>query len=156
MGTSACSGGQGQAWRGEPGSHTAQGDRKGPQGLAGHSLGGSVLGQGCRQLETVSVVALLGQGLIAPWGCRGVLGPGEMLGRKSYCCPQSLDSHITPGQLDFPYIWLLMCYKGWKLLTTDIDFCLTCEHTCAGRAGYWVSLSHNHPFLVFQAHMEII
>lgn len=122
----------------------------------GTAWGGSVPGQGCRQLETVSVVALLGQGLIAPWGCRGVLGPGEMLGRKSCCCPQSRDSHITPGQFDFSYIWSLMCYKGWKLLTTDLDFCLTCEPICAGRAGYWVSLSHNHPFLVFQAHMEII
>lgn len=89
-----------------------------------------------------------------PWGGWGQ--PQEMLGRKSYCCPHSLDSHITPGQFDFPYIWSLMCYKGWKLLTTDLDFCLTCEHTCAGRADYRVSLSHNHPFLVFQAHMEII
>lgn len=56
----------------------AGGDTRAALNLAlGSTLGMGWAGQGCEEMETSPAVALLGHGLMAPWGWHGVLGHGQ-------------------------------------------------------------------------------
>lgn len=87
MGTSACSGGQGQAWQGEQGSHTAQGDRKGPRGLAGHSLGGVCARAGLQAAGDCLCCGIAGAGADSPLGLLWGPGPWGDAGQEELLLP---------------------------------------------------------------------
>lgn len=99
---------------------------------------------------------IAGAGADSPLGLSWGPGPWGDAGQEELLLPTEPWQSHHPRAVWFSLYLVTNVLQGLEAVTTDLDFCLTCEPICAGRAGYRVSLSHNHPFLVFQAHMEII